>query len=741
MGEVRHYKKWLVLIALIALAVRLPGVFGQGWPFCFYDDETGNIARSLRFGALGTLDPNWFNKPTLGYYLWFIAFGFYYAVGRLLGWFPDAQSFGVSYFEDPSTFLGIGRVVTLLFGVLTVLMTARLGRLLSGRKDVGLFSALILSVAMGHVASSQQVKLDVIAAFFTTWMMVGIVGVFNQGRRSSYLWAGFAGGLGMATKYYSAPLLAVLLYCHMFRTSEVPARRGALYLSLAFVTFFLGFFVGCPYCVLSAQWWDERMGPQLSFVMERLGISFLQILPDAPAVPPLVDVREHTTFTSVHVLLANLVSAEGVGLPIALLSCTSFVLLLLKRTARSMLLPLTCMLCVYVFAIASHQFPEPRHLNTLYPFLGVMTAFGVVPLFQGSQAQRRILFAFLGALLLLPVGGLPMGDLLALNQTRLKTDVRVRVHDWINENLPTGATIISDHDVVPLRVSVDRCQWYIDECLEQAKFYRDRAALADEGKNLQSPQQLRRLAGIHDDKRKEWQFRKGSAIRYPEHRFDVIPFEHAWMTEKLIMRRHSIGTSNPVSCRSPFGDYLLTIIIEAEQRGTGLNAQQATSRFQELLSADYQAALTKQLLLEERTTGIARTEAERKAVAITQAEELKTLLGLRAMDRPALVELWRRPTPVSHKWFVDREKSSSGNSEGGAGQEIQWLVSVKDFYDRYESPHKRANFPDWAAFYDDLKNHYRCLEFGTGNPDPRQVVRVYDLRERLPAGNHVLRMP
>jgi hypothetical protein len=96
------------------------------------------------------------------------------------------------------------------------------------------------------------------------------------------------------------------------------------------------------------------------------------------------------------------------------------------------------------------------------------------------------------------------------------------------------------------------------------------------------------------------------------------------------------------------------------------------------------------------------------------------LLESRPVDRDALEREW----PAA-KWLL-------------AGRPVEWLVSSEITYDNYDDPRrpeKRQSFPDRAAFYDDLKNHYDCRQWSPsagGLTGP--TIRIYDLRKRV-SGN------
>jgi hypothetical protein len=76
------------------------------------------------------------------------------------------------------------------------------------------------------------------------------------------------------------------------------------------------------------------------------------------------------------------------------------------------------------------------------------------------------------------------------------------------------------------------------------------------------------------------------------------------------------------------------------------------------------------------------------------------------------------------------------------GTRADWLAASEVTYDNYVRPEKRARFPDFAAFFDDLKAHYDAFEFAPVEGGPGRVVRVYDLRRRRAEGEaRVVRMP
>jgi hypothetical protein len=106
----------------------------------------------------------------------------------------------------------------------------------------------------------------------------------------------------------------------------------------------------------------------------------------------------------------------------------------------------------------------------------------------------------------------------------------------------------------------------------------------------------------------------------------------------------------------------------------------------------------------------------------------RAILETRPESREALKEAW----PAS-EFLLD-------------ARPVEWLVSSEVSYNNYatDTPahrKKRAAFPDRAAFYDDLKDHYDCRQWSSrkdGLAGP--TIRVYDLRKRVSENPEVIEM-
>src|SRR5512135_2772481 len=139
----------LSVILLLAIILRVWGV-GYGLPYTYHVDEPTYVSAALNLGA-GTIgkQPN----PTGYSNILFGEFAAYYLAGRVTGQFPTTAAFEQAYRSDPSVFLLLGRLTSVLLGAATVLVVYGLGKH-SANQSVGLLAALFLAVAFLQVRDS-----------------------------------------------------------------------------------------------------------------------------------------------------------------------------------------------------------------------------------------------------------------------------------------------------------------------------------------------------------------------------------------------------------------------------------------------------------------------------------------------------------------------------------------------------------------------------------------------------------
>jgi uncharacterized membrane protein len=192
----------LALLACAAAALRLPGL-AYGLPAVYNPDEIAILNRALALGT-GTLNPGNFVYPSFYFYVLVLWEGVSFLAGLSAGVFSSIADFQRAYFVDASWHYLAGRALTLLCGVATVLLTARLGAVLYDR-TVGLLAAGFLAVAPFAVRDAHYIKHDVpVTVLVLLTMTAAAALVVRQGLRqsvSAWIAAGGLAGLAASTHY------------------------------------------------------------------------------------------------------------------------------------------------------------------------------------------------------------------------------------------------------------------------------------------------------------------------------------------------------------------------------------------------------------------------------------------------------------------------------------------------------------------------------------------------------------
>ena len=216
----------LAAAVLLGLLVRVAGL-GWGLPrpgrdYPYHPDEPLLALAALRveFGAL-QLSPRFYHYGSLSIYLDRLGVD---AASRA-GWIHPAWSTREEVAGTIGSVIGVGRWLTVLMGVLTVVATAALGARLFGAR-AGALAALLLALAPLHLAQGHYCTVDVPATLWTTLCLLLCAGALRQPHRGALALAGACAGLAASTKYNAGVALLAPLY-----TLAVTWRREAWYAS------------------------------------------------------------------------------------------------------------------------------------------------------------------------------------------------------------------------------------------------------------------------------------------------------------------------------------------------------------------------------------------------------------------------------------------------------------------------------------------------------------------------------
>ena len=245
-----------LLIALIVLGLltRLLGI-GWGLPYSYHVDEQGFGKFTIHYFT-GDLNPHFFEVPSLYTYMTAAVWEGYYLGGKITGSFGSHADLIKSYRKHPAIFILLGRILTVLLSVGTILLVFAIGRKMYSTR-AGALAAMMLVFSLEHVKQSHYSIPDVTMVFFLMLSFLFIWSIYTTGKASSYILAGLFAGLAYATKYGGHFLALPLLLAHLFRAAE---KKEPFFRSLfspklagALLSFIGGFLAGCPYSVLDSH--------------------------------------------------------------------------------------------------------------------------------------------------------------------------------------------------------------------------------------------------------------------------------------------------------------------------------------------------------------------------------------------------------------------------------------------------------------------------------------------------------
>ena len=205
-----RWRAGVVALFVAALGVRLLGIdWDQGAMFHPDERRIAEAVLEMSFSPL-QLDPHFFAYGSLPLVLTRAAC----SLGGLLSpWFL--------------TFGGVvltGRALSALWGALTVVLAASLGRRLGGER-AGLLAGGLLAMAVLHVQNSHFATVDVPLACLATAALLLAVRVLDGGGPGRLALAGLVVGFALATKVSAAPLLLPLGLAPLLRWGQ--ERRWA----------------------------------------------------------------------------------------------------------------------------------------------------------------------------------------------------------------------------------------------------------------------------------------------------------------------------------------------------------------------------------------------------------------------------------------------------------------------------------------------------------------------------------
>jgi hypothetical protein len=407
---------WIAVVLLAAAALRLPAVFwklpGETTQLNTYNSDEYTILVSIQamdpsrldFNPVSEKDPLALSGGTFHTYLYAAAL----KALSLSGWLklvPDKE-FYYSHPEEWGRFYIAGRGLSAAFGLLTIWVVYLLGRRTYG-ETAAVFAAMLLAVMPSHIVYSAYLVKNVPETFWAALSLYFLWKAAESGGGGDFFLGGACAGLATATRFSSAPLLAMIPVALLMRPAGERSPLKALSAAGAAALFFLA---TSPYTILDYP----------SFAK---GIELIKTTAAG---------LRHADGPLEKLFAVSLSAAEGFGVP-ALLACLAGAALAVKaRTRADWFVMAWVLLMSLIFAKAGRESTAGRILP-LMPMAALLGG-----RFLAAALGRRPVAAWLALAVILAHAAVFNAEYLRL---RGAPDIRDLASGWLERNVPPGSSI------------------------------------------------------------------------------------------------------------------------------------------------------------------------------------------------------------------------------------------------------------------------------------------------------------
>ena len=452
----------LAALLLLGFVLRFLGL-GFGDPFRYHPDEM-----KLVFHAGNILDYHSWSSETFfllkGYpplYAFLLAGAFLlYILGLMIsGTATSMAAVKVWYYLHPFHFHMVGRWLSLLAGVATILVIYHTGKRLYSRQ-AGLWAAAFWAVTFLPVKNAHFGTVDILLTLLTSISFYYSVRILQEGQLRHYLGAAIFAGVAVATKYNAGLILLPVIAAHwMTRAGRVrpglvagqPAggsgpkwQAWAAHLWaklwdrriwLAALATIAAFLIACPLPLVDfGRFWASVVGTAEFEQTGKLGSggSFFSYFTGdhSPGYGFFFD----NTFPA------------SLGWGVTLLFIAGMVWMFWRRRREDWLVVLFPIVLYAV--IGQMAYKAMRHLLPLVPFLLLIASEVLAALARqiSSNRKRMLFYVIIAGLAIAPQLWKSLRYDLALYQT----DTRTRLKEWIEAHLPADTRIGTEEFAPPL---------------------------------------------------------------------------------------------------------------------------------------------------------------------------------------------------------------------------------------------------------------------------------------------------
>lgn len=401
-------KSYLILVIIVSFVLRFVGVNWQ-LPYSYQTEEYKTVNYALKMAATKSLNPKFFEYPSLYLYFMLFVYGLLFIIGKILGFYSSAEDFAIKFFNDPTIVYVVGRFFSTFFGGLVVIAAYYLGKMLYNRR-VGLISATMISFLPIWVIYSHFIKSEMFSNFLVVLFAIFIYKYFLTDNNKFFYISCALLGLATSSRYLSLPAGIIILVVLFYKDKRFFAKKTFLLGVLLIILFFV---LGTPYSILDYK----------TFIKDITGI----------IKGPELELKRNI-LNGVLITFHNYLYMGNKTIVIGLICFLGTIFsILFKPTMKEVML--FSVFLIYFIINSTHYFPAWGFLFTAFPFYIILGAKLV------DEITKRTKFAIYGFCLLMFV---PLYESISIDISFCLKDTRTIALEWIEKNIPYGTKILID---------------------------------------------------------------------------------------------------------------------------------------------------------------------------------------------------------------------------------------------------------------------------------------------------------
>ena len=418
------------------------------------------------------LNPDFFNYGSLPIYL-------LRGVSQLLDQLFSTQ------FSSYEGMLYVGRYLSIIFDVGTVLFVYKISGILFRNKRIQLFSSFLYAIAFFPIQNSHFFVVDVFLTFFTTFLAFLLLKYLQlpswSDRPKMVIIHGMVFAAMLATKFTALIFYPVVILVFVISTMKQWNNRTILKKIFTFhVLSFMFYFLFMPYAFISFQRFFSDVTAQIKmnsdpyifpYTLQYVGtLPYLYYLKNIFlwGLGPIISTLCLVGFIRLVPVILSEAKNLALRIYMNLRFTRSFVANAPQDDKKSqitnykLLMTFFLFYILYFLVIGRSEVKFMRYMLPIYPFFSILAGYGLNYLlsFRGSEATEKSSEAFLRSppnrriarfLALLGMTLAVIWTFMFLNIYSQKHS-RIAATEWILKNIPKGSTIALEHwdDGLPL---------------------------------------------------------------------------------------------------------------------------------------------------------------------------------------------------------------------------------------------------------------------------------------------------